>query len=33
LSEDGNPTLETIMKVLKPLGLHLRIEADEREVA
>lgn len=26
LSEDGNPTLETVLKVLKALGMHLRIE-------
>lgn len=26
LSEDGNPTLETVLKVLKALGLHIRIE-------
>ena len=26
LSEDGNPTLETVLKVLKALGLHMRIE-------
>ena len=36
LSEDGNPTLDTVLKVLKALGLHMRIEEaapDEREVA
>ena len=27
LSEDGNPTLDTVLKVLKALGLHMRIEA------
>lgn len=27
-SETGNPTLETLLRVLKALGLHLRIEAD-----
>ncbi len=26
LSEDGNPTLDTVLKVLKALGLHMRIE-------
>lgn len=26
-SEDGNPTLETMMKVLPALGLRMRIEA------
>ena len=26
LSEDGNPTLETVLRVLKALGLHMRIE-------
>jgi probable addiction module antidote protein len=26
LSEDGNPTLETILRVLKALGLHMKIE-------
>jgi probable addiction module antidote protein len=26
LSEDGNPTLDTVLKVLKALGLHIRIE-------
>ncbi len=29
LSEDGNPTLETVLKVLKALGLRMRIEAAE----
>jgi len=29
LSEDGNPTLETVLKVLKALGLQMRIEAKE----
>lgn len=29
LSEDGNPTLETVLKVLKALGLQMRIEAAE----
>ena len=29
LSEDGNPTLDTVLKVLKALGLQLRIEAAE----
>lgn len=29
LSEDGNPTLETVLKVLKALGLQRRIEAAE----
>jgi probable addiction module antidote protein len=27
LSEDGNPTLETMLKVLPALGLRMRIEA------
>jgi len=26
LSEDGNPTLDTVLKVLRALGLHMRIE-------
>ena len=26
LSEDGNPTLETVLRVLKALGLHMKIE-------
>ena len=26
LSEGGNPTLDTVIKVLKALGLHMRIE-------
>jgi probable addiction module antidote protein len=26
LSEDGNPTLDTVLKVLKALGMHMRIE-------
>src|SRR5438270_26887 len=26
LGEDGNPTLDTVLKVLKALGLHMRIE-------
>ncbi|HWT12550.1 MAG TPA: addiction module antidote protein [Allosphingosinicella sp.] len=29
LSENGNPTLETVLKVLKALGLHMRIEEAE----
>lgn len=29
LSEDGNPTLDTVLKVLKALGLHMRIEEAE----
>jgi probable addiction module antidote protein len=29
LSENGNPTLETVLKVLKALGLQMRIEAGE----
>ncbi|HEV7661850.1 MAG TPA: addiction module antidote protein [Allosphingosinicella sp.] len=29
LSEGGNPTLETVLKVLKALGLQMRIEAAE----
>lgn len=33
LSEDGNPTLETVLKVLKALGLHMRIEEAERKAA
>ena len=33
LSEDGNPTLETVLRVLKALGLHLRIEEAPREMA
>lgn len=33
LSEDGNPTLETVLKVLKALGLHMRIEELETEAA
>jgi len=32
LSEDGNPTLDTILKVLRALGLHMRIEEDAREL-
>ena len=32
LSADGNPTLETVLKVLKALGLHMRIE-EERKAA
>jgi probable addiction module antidote protein len=27
LSEGGNPTLDTVLKVLKALGLQMRIEA------
>jgi probable addiction module antidote protein len=26
LSEDGNPTLDTVLKVLRALGLHMKIE-------
>lgn len=35
LSEDGNPTLDTVLKVLRALGLHMRIEekAPELETA
>ena len=33
LSEDGNPTLETVLRVLKALALHLRIEEATREMA
>ena len=33
LSEDGNTTLETVLKVLKALGLQMRIEAAEAEAA
>lgn len=33
LSEDGNPTLETVLKVLKALRLHMRIEERGAEVA
>lgn len=33
LSEDGNPTLETMLKVLKALGLHMRIEETPAEAA
>jgi probable addiction module antidote protein len=33
LSEDGNPTLDTVLKVLKALGLQLRIEEVETEAA
>ena len=33
LSEDGNPTLETVLKVLKALGLHMRIEEAGAEAA
>jgi probable addiction module antidote protein len=29
LSEEGNPTLDTVLKVLKALGLHMRIEEAE----
>ena len=29
LSADGNPTLETALKVLKALGLRMRIERAE----
>jgi probable addiction module antidote protein len=29
LSENGNPTLDTVLKVLKALGLQMRIEARE----
>jgi len=29
LSEDGNPTRETVLKALKALGLQMRIEAAE----
>ncbi len=28
LSEDGNPTLDTVLKVLRALGLHMKIEED-----
>ena len=27
LSENGNPTLDTVLRVLKALGLQMRIEA------
>lgn len=33
LSEDGNPTLDTVLKVLKALGLHMRIEEKGAEAA
>jgi len=33
LSEKGNPTLETVLKVLKALGLHMRIEEAGAEAA
>lgn len=34
LSEDGNPTLDTVLKVLKALGLQMRIEeSGAREAA
>jgi probable addiction module antidote protein len=35
LSEDGNPTLETVLRVLKALGLHMKIEEApaDREMA
>jgi probable addiction module antidote protein len=29
LSENGNPTLDTVLRVLKALGLQMRIEAAE----
>lgn len=29
LSENGNPTLDTVLRVLKALGLQMRIEARE----
>lgn len=29
LSEDGNPTLESLRKILKPLGLRVAIALDE----
>jgi probable addiction module antidote protein len=32
LSENGNPTLDTVLKVLKALGLHMRIEQEEPEL-
>ena len=33
LSEEGNPTLDTVLRVLKALGLHMRIEeANEAEL-
>lgn len=28
LSENGNPTLETLLKVISALGLHLKCESD-----
>jgi DNA-binding phage protein len=33
LSEDGNPTLETVLKVLKAPGLSMRIEERGAEAA
>lgn len=33
LSEDGNPTLDTVLKVLNALGLHIRIEEVGAEAA
>jgi DNA-binding phage protein len=32
-SEDGNPTLDTMLKGLKALGLHIRIEEAGAEAA
>ena len=33
LSEDGNPTLETLLKVLSAMGVRLRCEATEAAAA
>lgn len=33
LSEDGNPTLDTVLKVLKALGLSMRIEEADAKAA
>ena len=32
LSVDGNPQLQTVMKVAKALGLRLRVEPDQKQV-
>lgn len=29
LSKDGNPTMETLQKILKPLGLRVSVASDE----
>ena len=33
LSEDGNPTLETLTKVLASLGLKLHCDVDDKQAA